>query len=177
MTPIMQDLLVLDSQDSMCRELGEALGLAGPVPAKVLVRAQYDDRFAMHLVMSRGRPELLRLHLEDPQNDEFESMATAKTEAAAPQFGNAELLGKVASSLTKWGRAGFKRLDEAVVESRLRTCHACPNLVDPPDRLLYKVALVVKSDPRVCNACGCVASNKAKVPTESCPIGAWGPAT
>jgi hypothetical protein len=176
MTQMMQDLLVLDSQESMCRELGSLLGLDDPVPSKVLVRAQVDDRFAMHLAMSRGRPELLRLHLNDPKNDEFGLPPTAYREAPIPRFTDRELLGKVASSLARWGSAGFKRLDPAVVESRLRACRACPNLSAPPDRLLYKVALVTTSDPRVCNACGCVASNKAKVATESCPLGIWGPA-
>ena len=49
-------------------------------------------------------------------------------------------------------------------------CRACPHLVDPPaDRLLYKLSTGSPVERKICDACGCVASRKARLPSEGCP--------
>lgn len=171
MIEVIQQLLLLDSSQTMCRELGQYLGLTEPVSPNVLRRAQIDDRFAMHLVMSRGSPKLLQLHLDDPRNEKY------AVDPETYQFTNLKLAGSMANAVFQWGRKGFRRLDETVVKARLEICQACPHLIEAPDKLIYKVKLGKKSDPRVCNKCGCVASSKVKIATERCPIGLWEAAT
>ena len=167
MLELIQQFLLLDSSQAMCRELGSYLGLTEPVSPAVLRRAQTDDRFALHLVMSRGNQRLLQLHLNDPRNEKY------AVDAGTHEFTNRQLTGSMAKAVVRWGRKGFRKLDEAVVTARLEICRACPHLIEAPDRLIYKVKLGKKSDPRVCNKCGCVASSKVKIATERCPIGLW----
>ena len=167
MIEVIQQLLLLDSSQAMCQELGRYLGLAKPVSHAVLRRAQLDDRFAMHLVMSRGSQELRQLHLDDPRNKQYE------VDAETHEFTNLMLAGNLAHAVFQWGLKGFRRLDESTMKARLEICQACPHLVEAPDKLVYKVKLTKKSDPRVCNKCGCVASAKVKIATDRCPIGLW----
>jgi hypothetical protein len=168
MIPVMQELLALDSPEEMYREFGYYLGLGGPVSQTVFRRAQQDNRFALHLVMSRGNDRLLRLHLDDPRNHQY------RTDGNEKAISNLKLAGRLGAALYRWGREGFRTLDEAVIKTRLDMCQSCPNLIEPPNKLIYKVKLVKASDPRICQKCGCVASAKVKVPTERCPIGLWG---
>lgn len=180
MIEMMQDLLRLDSPQEMCRELGLYLGMERPVSLAVLRRAQQDDRFALHLVMSRGSRNLLQLHLDDPRNAQYaggDDEQHAGVGEEARQFSNLELMGSMAGALLRWGRSGFRGLDEATASARLEICRSCPHLVEPPpNKLLYKVKLAKKSDQRICRRCGCVASAKVRVATERCPVGLWGPA-
>jgi hypothetical protein len=181
MIEMMQDLLRLDSPREMCRELGLYLGMEQPVPLAALRRAQQDDRFALHLVMSRGSRDFVQLHLDDPRNaqyagEEVDDEPRAEGEAERREFSNLELMGGMAGALVRWGRAGFRGLNETKAAARLEICHSCPHLVEAPDKFVYRVKLVKRSDQRVCNECGCVASAKVRVATERCPIGLWGPA-
>lgn len=180
MIEMMQDLLRLDSPREMRRELGLYLGTEQPVSLAVLRRAQRDDRFALHLVMSRGSRDLVQLHLDDPRNAQYaggdDDEPRAEGEAETRQFSNLELVGGAAGALFRWGRAGFRGLNETAAAARLEICHGCPHLVEAPDKFLYKVKLVKKSDQRICHKCGCVAAAKVRVATERCPIGLWGPA-
>jgi hypothetical protein len=181
MIEMMQDLLRLDSPREMCRELGLYLGMEQPVSLAVLRRAQRDDRFALHLVMSRGSRDLMQLHLDDPRNAQYAREQDYKGQHAgdgveAREFSNVELMGGMAGALLRWGRSGFRGLDEATASARLEICRSCPHLVEAPDRFFYKVKLAKKSDQRVCGKCGCVATRKVKVATERCPVGLWGPA-
>jgi hypothetical protein len=180
MIEMMQDLLRLDSPLEMRRELGNYLGLEQPVSSAVLRRAQQDDRFALHLVMSRGSRDLVQLHLDDPRNERYagddDDEPHAEIVEESHDLSNLELVGGMAGAMFRWGRSGFRGLDEATAAARLETCQSCPHLVEAPDRLLYRVKMVKKSDQRVCRKCGCVAAAKVKVATERCPIGLWGPA-
>lgn len=168
MIPVMQELLALDSPEERYNELGRYLGLREPVSPAVFRRAQQDNRFALHLVMSRGNDRLLRLHLDDPRNQQY------RMDGDENAISNLKLAGRLGAALFRWGQKGFRTLDEAVMKARLDICQSCPNLIEPPNKLIYKVKLVKASDPRICQKCGCVASAKVKVPTERCPIGLWG---
>ncbi|NEQ34883.1 MAG: hypothetical protein F6K40_00580 [Okeania sp. SIO3I5] len=156
----------VSSWDEMCSVLGEYLGLERPISKAVLRRARQDDRFAGHLFTCRYHADLLKVLLADPRNEKYQLAEDVKHQ----QKSNLELIGKASAALLKWGKAGFARVDEATFESRFNICQACEYLIEPPDKLVYKITLSQKSDLRVCSACGCVAARKARLPTETCPV-------
>jgi hypothetical protein len=80
------------------------------------------------------------------------------------------LAARAGTALARWGSGGFRKVAPEVFAARFGACQACDHLVDPPDRVAYRVRLRQASDPRVCAACGCVASRKAALPTEHCPL-------
>ncbi|WIM93012.1 hypothetical protein ACTOB_004977 [Actinoplanes oblitus] len=155
------------SWQEMCLRLGRILGLDSPVPGSVLRRARADDRFAAHLMICRGTPDLLKEALFDAGNRAFERPQDS-AERSVTQLGRG-----LVSSLASWVADGARFAPKDLHEQRLSTCRSCPHLVDPPTKLVYRVALVGSSDQRVCHLCGCVATRKARVASEKCPAGYW----
>jgi hypothetical protein len=160
------------SWDDVRLEFGKYLGLEGPAPSGVIRRAMEERMFAHYLVVCREHPSYLGKLLTDPKNKEYEDKAA---DAAAPAFpvaddrSNLELVAKVSKSLFKWAKAGFARVDPAEFDKRFEACKSCSFLAAAPDKMVYKFKLKNETDMRVCNACGCVASRKARLATEVCP--------
>jgi hypothetical protein len=167
MLAVIRQLNQLGTLQDQCMELGRFLGLTHGVAPAVFRRAQNDNRYALHLIRSRQSPDLLKMHLNDPRNHPYRRQQDAKV------FSNLDLIKKAAVSMINWSRKGFVAIDDQIVKKRLDRCRHCSQLVDPPDRLIYKVKLKQHAEPRVCGLCGCVAARKIKIATESCPIGIW----
>jgi hypothetical protein len=169
------------SSEELCIALGEALGLDQPAPVAIMRRALIDRTFVFNLINCRGDSTLLGVLFSDPRNRQYEADPDVERSGPRPpSSGGTAALPDVPSSLTlalkagqaaaRWGGAGFARVDPEVFDARFGICQRCEYLVDPPDRAVYKVKLRRQSDPRVCAACGCVASRKASLPTENCPV-------
>lgn len=153
-----------ESWEDIQAKFGDYLGIEEPVSRGVLRRAMEDSRFADYLITCRNRPKYLAALLNDPRNQEYEMLEPTIEKS------NRQLAIEAAKALLKWGKAGFSQVDRATFERRFGACQACPHLVEPPNKLVYKVKLSPEADLRVCNACGCVAARKARLPTESCPV-------
>lgn len=167
------------SPAELCAALGSGLGLDQPVPVSVMRRAIVDKAFAFHLVNAAGNARLLGVLFDDPRNRQYEDGADSSESALPPSTAappdpvlpsNATLAWRAGQAVARWGASGFGRVAPEVFEARFSTCQTCEYLVEPPDRVVYKVKLRRESDPRVCAACGCVASRKAALPTENCPV-------
>lgn len=150
--------------EELCRHFGELLHLNAPAPLAAVRRAMQDDKYAHYLMSVRESPSMLRILLDDPRNQEYEAPKPAEITQS-----QGALVAKAAEALVKWGKAGFKRVDDETYQQRWSACQACPNLVDPPELPIYKALSFQKSDLRICALCGCTASRKAQVPTERCP--------
>lgn len=170
MLPILRGLEAAADTTAMRLQLAGMLGLDEPVVAEVLERARSDDRYAGYLLRSRGHPELLDMLLAAASGPAAGRSPPSADAPPSAELSNAELLKKAGGAVLKWASGGFQRLDPTILERRLAACAACPHLREPPDRLLYKVALSPRSDQRVCGACGCTASRKASLPGEACPV-------
>ena len=144
--------------ESFREELTRTLGLEQPLGEDVVRAAAEDPIYAHHLRVCRNAPDLLRSLLANPPR------ARERVEAS-----DLELIGKAAKALWNWRKAGFSKVDTATFERRWSACTACPHLVQPPDRTLYRLTSFQEGDNRVCNLCGCVASRKVQLPTETCP--------
>jgi hypothetical protein len=156
------------SEAEMCAILADELGIDAPVPLAVMRRALVDKLFAFRLMNCQGDPVLLGVVFADPANQRFaDDTEPAGTPAVPSSFRLALRAGK---AIARWGASGFGRVEPEVFEARFAACQRCEFLVEPPERVVYKVALRRDSDPRVCSACGCVASRKASLPTENCPV-------
>ena len=144
--------------------LGEMLNLEEPVSEAVARLAIEDPLYAHHLMVSRDNLDFLLALLSRPEQ------GRAGGEAPGALTTNA-LLARAAKALWRWSKAGFTKLDDATYRARLDACLACPHLVEPPDRLVYRVAATAGAgmDGRVCGKCGCLAARKARLPSESCP--------
>ena len=152
--------------------VAEVLGLPSPLPAAALRRAMVEDRYCFVLLAFRGN--LPRLHdlVNDPRNRPYVLPGDGETPAPRPQPGGhstAGLMIKAGQALNRWAVAGFPTVDQETLERRFAACSACPELTEPPVKWVYKVTLATTSDERICNACGCVASRKARLLTERCP--------
>jgi hypothetical protein len=159
--------------EQLCAALGAALGLDEPVPIAVMRRAIVDKTFAFYLKNCRGNPRLLEVLFADPRNERYAGEEPAGEQPVPPDTGtrsSVALAWQAGQAAARWGAAGFARVAPEVFEARFDACRQCEYLVEPPDRIVYKVRLRKESDPRVCAACGCVASRKAALPTESCPV-------
>lgn len=178
MLHMVEELRDTASEAELGERLGAFLGLATPAPASVVRRAIVDTRFCRYLLTSRGRPGTLKVLFADPANQQYaEAPAPDPEAAAAPaparpatERSSFSLVMKAGAAVAKWGASGFARVDDATFEARFGACQRCDQLVAPPDKLLYKVRLGARSDQRVCNACGCPAASKSKLPTEHCPL-------
>jgi hypothetical protein len=167
----------------LCARLGEALGLDGPAPESVLLRAADDPGFADDLLTCRGTPGFLRALFEAPATRAYERESPG---AAAPGYGGQpepaghqhstrELAGRAATAFVRWGKAGFTRVDEETLGRREAACLACPHLQEPslaaqraiPAREADRLGQ--RTGHRVCGLCGCNVGKKMRLPTESCP--------
>src|SRR5262249_72531 len=82
----------------------------------------------------------------------------------------AELAGRAAKAMARWTAGGLKRVDDETFQRRWASCQACPLLVKPPDRIIYKGLAVLTGDRQVCSACGCVAAAEGRIRSEHCPV-------
>lgn len=149
--------------DEMRQQLGAYLGIKDPVPSAMLNRAMNDDKFAYYLLTCRNQPKFLEALQADPRNKEFEP-AVANGEKSTVQLATT-----AAKAMLRWSKSGFTQVEKDVYEQRFAACLRCPHLSEPPDKMVYKLTSGDATDRRVCNACGCVASRKTKLPTERCP--------
>lgn len=149
------------SLEQQCLEFAQTLGLGQAVPRQVLEAALRDETYAHNLLASRRSPPMLRHLLANPPKQRSDGVQS-------PQFSNAELVRKAALALVRWGAVGFSTVDKVTLERRRAACLSCPNLADPPDKLVYKLA-AIESNQKICALCGCNVWKKTKLPTESCP--------
>jgi hypothetical protein len=164
MHPIFVHLRGVEADAERRALLGEFLGIGRSVPPGVIERALSDETYAVHLVMSRNNRHTLA-RLLGPH----ELAAPAAPAPSEQQQSTVSLLHKAGGALTRWMASGFATVSNEDFERRFRACEACENLVEAPDTTLYRVALARASDSRICAACGCVASRKARLATERCP--------
>lgn len=151
-----------DAVGQRCRELAEVLNLPEPVPVEVLQAALADEAYAQRLLASRRNPQVLGFLLKHPPRRDARP-------AAAPERSSGELIRSAAAALLRWGKVGFATVDAETLARRRDACLACPNLADPPDTALYKIATVGEAR-KICSACGCVVWSKTRLPTEACPV-------
>ncbi|WP_346320182.1 hypothetical protein [Chitinophaga sp. YIM B06452] len=144
------------SWDQMREEFGAYLGLETPVPSAVLKKAINDEKYACYLMAARNAPAYLQTLFNVPADLQEDRS-------------NLQLLKKAAGSLLKWSASGFGYADEAVYAKRLSACQSCEYLRAAPDQAVYHLKKK-KEDMQVCSACGCVASRKARLRSESCPV-------
>ncbi len=154
----------------MRAKLGDVLGLDGPVPMPVLLRALEDPSFANDLITCRGAPAFLAALFDDRR-----TRAYAPAAEAAPTS-TVALAGKAAQALARWAKSGFSTVDADVLARREAACLACPNLGEPDSLLQKMVPTGAVSDRvgsrlgrKVCKLCGCTAGKKIRLPTEACP--------
>jgi hypothetical protein len=153
-----------ETWDAMCLRVGRVLGMSEPVPSHAMQRMIADGTFAHDVLSSRNVPAFLEALFDDPASRAYGGSAQTVHRS------NAELLAKAAGALLTWGKTGFSQVNAATYERRFGACRACPHLVDPPaDRLLYKLSTGSPVERKICDACGCVASRKARLPSEGCP--------
>lgn len=146
------------------------VGLPVPLPAAALRRAMIDDRFCFVLLAFRGNLPRLGELVNHPDNRAYELRGDDEAPAPQPEGrSTAGLVIEAGKALNRWASSGFRTVDEQTYERRSAACSACPELTEPPVKWVYKVALAKASDDRVCGACGCVASRKARLVTERCP--------
>ncbi|MEG8232636.1 hypothetical protein [Pseudomonas orientalis] len=153
----MTPAVTVQTTSDACQAFGAFLGLDEAVQPVVLRAALADPVYARKLVGSRGSTETIRYLLE---------RAPAVTDTPA-EYSDTELVASAVKAIARWAAAGLKRVDEKVYARRIAACQACEHLQAPPRRLIY--GLLSSDDGRVCGLCGCVASKKALLPTESCP--------
>jgi hypothetical protein len=170
MLPNLYPVETAGDRSAMRAELSRLLGLDEPVPSEVLARAREDDHYAGYLLRSRGHPELLELLLNAPRNVAWRDETPAPEAGDGAELSSARLVAKAGAATLKWAATGFRKVDPKTLERRLAACDSCPHLRAASDRLVYRVTLSRRSDPRVCGACGCVASRKAALPGETCPV-------
>lgn len=181
----------LESVEEGCQKLAEFLKLKKPVSRDVFISMVEDSTYAANIIMTRNSHSFLQHMLANPtrqwsEQDEVlkpshsvqvsseKNVITAKEELSKTQVierSNAQLLKKAARSLLVWSGAGAKMVSDEVYETRLSACNQCPHYIEPPEKLVYKASSLLskKSSNKVCNLCGCVGTNKAKLATESCP--------
>lgn len=147
-----------------CDELGELLGLAHPVSEEVLYSAIYEESYAHNLLICRNYPAMLEHLLANPP-----LVPEEKRLEQLDQHSQMELVQKMGEAVVKWGKTGFSRVDEEIFEKRMHACMNCPNLQDPPENLVYKLAALTASNKKICSLCGCLISRKTRLPSESCP--------
>ena len=153
----------LHSVGEACEQFGRILGLDEPVPEAVLRAALENDAYARYLLASRNARPVLDILMAHPP-------AAVATPSPPPSRSNRELLWQAARSFGRWTRTGFARVDEENYRRRFQACQRCDQLVDPPDRAIYKLAPAGGGDRRICAACGCIAANTARLASESCPL-------
>lgn len=145
--------------DSLAHELGVE------VPRSAAERANRDESYRDLLLAARSSPGcLLSLFTvaRNGQEDEEEVRRPSSVDVVGNAFG----------AIVRWGLSGFKTVNEAVATRRWESCQTCPNLVNPPDIMIYHLGrriVASDSEQRVCRLCGCFAKTKTTLTTETCP--------
>lgn len=145
----------------------EYVGLPDPLPAPALRRAMVDDRYCLVLLSSRGNLPRLQELVGHPDNRPYELPEDSVPATTTAKRSTAGLVIEAGKALNRWAATGFRTADPETYERRTAACASCPELTEPPAKWVYKVTLA--GDDRVCGACGCVASRKARLATEHCP--------
>lgn len=157
----------IDSLDQARHELGRLLGLSEPVSASAMKAALSDELYAHYLFVCRDAPPFLTHLLNNPPEVvEIEATESSKV----TEISTAALLAKAVQAIWKWGQSGFAIADDVIYTRRMEACRVCPNLVEPPPKLVYHLfSSSVSDEHKICSECGCVASRKARLISESCP--------
>jgi hypothetical protein len=145
------------------QQLGEWLGLAGPLPEETFLAAVADPSYAHELMMARPHPEL---------RDRLVARPPALAPLAGEAPGGAELVATAASAMLRWAQSGFATVEAATLRARLDACERCPHLRMPPTdarRFLYQLVGVQADRRVVCGVCGCSVLKKARRAGETCP--------
>jgi hypothetical protein len=141
----------------------EFLDLDEPVSEQVIQAAINNPLYRHHLFACRNTPEFLERLISNPPVSEKSLSSNLYHQS------NSEIIAKGIKTLLNWSKVGFSVVDNETYEKRFSCCIQCPNLVEAPDRLIYRIISAKTVDSRICNVCGCVASKKASLPLESCP--------
>ena len=145
----------------LCVRFGELLGTGVPVPEHVMRVALQDDLYAHYLLSCRDTPQFLAHLIANPP---------IRPEIASSVDGSVvTLLVRATHALWRWGRAGFETSDDVTFQRRYNACRTCPNRMDAPGDLSYRLVLAGSDDNSVCRACGCAVVRKARLASESCP--------
>ena len=147
--------------DDVRGEFARQFRLVVPVETHVMNAAIEDPLYAHHLFVCRNSPSMQRSMLASAPRHAVNGEATNRS--------NGELVSKAVRALWRWRTHGFRIVEPETLNRRWSACEKCPHLIDPPKRAVLQLAALVSEDNRVCNMCGCVARNKARVPSETCP--------
>lgn len=150
-------------------KLADLLGLKEPVNENVLFAAIHDQTYFHNLIVCRSTPDMLNYLLNNPPG--IEGLVNGMEEPS--EKSTVQLMSKVAKSMIEWTKTGFSKVDDLTYERRIRACMNCHFLRDPPQSLAYKFATLTKKErfeKKICALCGCVISNKARMPHEKCPL-------
>ncbi len=156
----MMETIASNSIEQQRAEMGATLGLSEPVSEAVLKAALADATYAKNLLVCRGAPQFLQHLLANPPAIvEKQNLSTAS------------LLLNAGESLARWAKTGFSTVSEETYNHRMQQCSGCPNLSLPPEhqQTLYAIAGAAADQRSVCSKCGCVASVKARRPSDTCP--------
>ncbi|MFU5865266.1 hypothetical protein ACM7T0_17235 [Pseudomonas aeruginosa] len=143
------------TQERLCSEFGELLGLDIPVSVDVLNAALASESYARSLLSSRRTPQMLKMLLASPPQ-----RAVRKAE-----FGTLELLQRGSRALLAWSKTGFSTTDPVERQQRTDACLACPDRRAAAGHPLH----ASRSDLGVCGLCGCPLSRKVAMTSETCP--------
>lgn len=170
------DFSSLESIEEGCAKLGAYLGLAQPVDRDVFISAVEDPTYTNNLYLSRNDPVFLKHVLDRPTRRWLKQSTPENGAAPTPlevhEHSNGNLLSRAAKSFVKWTRSGLSNVDDETYRRRLSACAACPHHVQPPEKIVYKVAglLGKKNESKyICDLCGCFTASKARMEHESCP--------
>ncbi len=160
----------VQSVEDGCEKIAGFLKLDKPVNRDVFISVVEDTTYAGNIMMTRNTPTFLNYLLENPSRLWTEAETDVHDTAKVIERSNVELLRKAAQSLLVWSGSGAQVVDDETYKRRLAACETCPHYIEPPKKLIYKaVSLLSKGKSRkICNLCGCVSINKAKLATESC---------
>jgi hypothetical protein len=167
---ILPDFQALASVEEGCELLGRYLGLDRPVPQQVFAAVIDNPTYATALFTSRAAPPFRDHLLAHPEA--CRRLAPVPPDPAQQDQSSAALLVKAAKSFVAWGRNGFKTADNALYAARLAACDVCPHHAIPERKIAYQIAAALTggtADRKVCNLCGCVTQNKARLADERCP--------
>lgn len=151
------------------KKLEELLCLEKPLTDKVFNAALGNPLYLHHLLSVKDFAVMRDHLLANPPASAPPRSRSAKIKTPASEL---DLMKKATKAIWNWGKSGFKTVDEETYERRFSACMSCEHIQDPPDTMLYKLTTITKKDQnsrKSCNLCGCVVSNKANLPDESCP--------
>lgn len=161
----------MESPEEGCRKLADFLNLDTPVSKDVFISIVEDIEYANNVITCRRTPNFLNHLLNNPSRRWQAPENTETQQTQQHKRSNAALMLKAAQSLFTWSTSGIQQTSEQHYQQRLAACNACPHYIDAPNKLAYRAgALMAKNKAvKICNLCGCISVNKAKMVTESCP--------